>query len=183
MAHYTLFLRGINLGNNHKVSMPLLRERLATLGLRNVKSYINTGNLFFDSGISYQLLVDKITGLLRDNYTFEIPFALFLSKAIIAEEEALPAWWGAENYRSDAPFYLPPTTKVMVGQWIETWELQREDYYLGETALFWRVPQKENYSQTSHARKIMTKPFNQIVTLRNVNTFRKIVALLKKETD
>ena len=46
---YALLLRGINVGGKHTVSMDRLKADLMELGFRSVVSYINSGNLFFDS--------------------------------------------------------------------------------------------------------------------------------------
>jgi uncharacterized protein (DUF1697 family) len=40
-------LRGVNLGGHHKIKMEELRALYATLGLRNVQSYVQSGNLVF----------------------------------------------------------------------------------------------------------------------------------------
>ncbi|XCY70616.1 DUF1697 domain-containing protein [Streptococcus iniae] len=49
MKAYLLLLRAINVGGRHKVSMADLKLLLITLGLERVKSYINSGNLYFES--------------------------------------------------------------------------------------------------------------------------------------
>lgn len=181
MVHYTLLLRGINLGKENKVSMPALKEQLAGIGLLQVDSYINTGNLFFYSDRPKMDLVQAIAALLQNHYEFEIPFVLLESSTIIEDAECLPHWWQEENYRCDALFYLPNCSKEMLMEQLKTWSLGEEEYHIGETALFWRVATKEHYNKTAHARKIMAKPFNQAVTLRNANTFNKIVARFLSE--
>jgi uncharacterized protein (DUF1697 family) len=45
---YIAFLRGINVGG-HSVKMERLRDIFVELGLQNVRSYINSGNIFFDT--------------------------------------------------------------------------------------------------------------------------------------
>ena len=45
---YIALLRGINVGG-HRVAMVDLRRHFAGLGLTNVGSYIQSGNVFFDS--------------------------------------------------------------------------------------------------------------------------------------
>ena len=44
---YIAFLRGINVGG-HRVTMETLRRLFTELGLANVRTYIQTGNVFFD---------------------------------------------------------------------------------------------------------------------------------------
>jgi uncharacterized protein (DUF1697 family) len=46
---YVAFLRGINVGGKNKIKMELLREVTGALGYENVKSYINSGNVIFET--------------------------------------------------------------------------------------------------------------------------------------
>lgn len=46
---YAVFLRGINVGGKNKVKMETLREVFSTLGFENVKTYINSGNVIFET--------------------------------------------------------------------------------------------------------------------------------------
>ena len=46
---YAAFLRGINVGGHNKIKMELLRETFAALGHANVKTYINSGNVIFET--------------------------------------------------------------------------------------------------------------------------------------
>ena len=46
---YVAFLRGINVGGKNKIKMETLREMFAALGFENVKSYINSGNVIFET--------------------------------------------------------------------------------------------------------------------------------------
>jgi uncharacterized protein (DUF1697 family) len=48
MTTYIAFLRSINVGG-HNVTMIRLRELFSELGLINVRSYIQTGNIFFET--------------------------------------------------------------------------------------------------------------------------------------
>jgi uncharacterized protein (DUF1697 family) len=46
---YVAFLRAINVGGNHMVRMGPLKERFERLGLTEVSTYINSGNVLFRS--------------------------------------------------------------------------------------------------------------------------------------
>lgn len=46
---YVAFLRGINVGGKNQIKMETLREVCAALGLENVKTYINSGNVLFET--------------------------------------------------------------------------------------------------------------------------------------
>ena len=46
---YVAFLRGVNVGGKNKVKMETLREILSALRFENVKTYINSGNVIFET--------------------------------------------------------------------------------------------------------------------------------------
>ena len=51
MTTYIALLRGINVGGNRKIHMADLRELFAEAGVRNVASYIQSGNLVFTHSV------------------------------------------------------------------------------------------------------------------------------------
>ncbi|HSX48214.1 MAG TPA: DUF1697 domain-containing protein [Candidatus Nanoarchaeia archaeon] len=65
MAKYVALLRAINVGGHSIIKMSDLRELCTTLGLQNISTYIQTGNIIFESELSStdlkQLLEDKLT--------------------------------------------------------------------------------------------------------------------------
>ena len=46
---YAAFLRGINVGGKNKIKMETLREVFSSLGFQTVKTYINSGNVIFET--------------------------------------------------------------------------------------------------------------------------------------
>ncbi|CAN5765948.1 DUF1697 domain-containing protein [soil metagenome] len=46
---YVAFLRGINVGGKNKIKMETLREVCVSIGFENVKTYINSGNVIFET--------------------------------------------------------------------------------------------------------------------------------------
>jgi uncharacterized protein (DUF1697 family) len=46
---YVAFLRGINVGGKNKIKMETLRQVCGSLGFENVKTYINSGNVIFET--------------------------------------------------------------------------------------------------------------------------------------
>jgi uncharacterized protein (DUF1697 family) len=49
MAIYVSLLRGVNVGGHRKVRMAKLTDLYSSLGLSNVRSYLQSGNLVFES--------------------------------------------------------------------------------------------------------------------------------------
>lgn len=62
---YVALLRGINVGGNMMIKMDELRKTFESLGLENVVSYINSGNLAFDVGSPRVRRPHVIKGLLE----------------------------------------------------------------------------------------------------------------------
>lgn len=93
MTRFALLVRGINVGGKNKVVMAELREELQTIGLDEVETYINSGNIFFESAASKEELVDLLGHFFRDHYPFIQSFSLFSAEDYAQELAALPAWW------------------------------------------------------------------------------------------
>ncbi len=69
-------LRGVNVGT-HQVTMAHLRELFAELGLTEVKSFIQTGNIFFNTTeTDIRALKERIEKHLKEALGFEVPVFL-----------------------------------------------------------------------------------------------------------
>jgi uncharacterized protein (DUF1697 family) len=76
LTRYVALLRGINVGG-HSVRMEDLRRLFTELGLQNVRTYIQSGNVFFDTRkTEASTLTRKIERHLREALGFEV--AVFL---------------------------------------------------------------------------------------------------------
>ncbi len=70
---YVAFLRGINVGGKNKVKMETLREVCASLGFQNVKTYINSGNVIFETAKINDLeLVENIEKAIEAEFALKI---------------------------------------------------------------------------------------------------------------
>ncbi|QBD75821.1 DUF1697 domain-containing protein [Ktedonosporobacter rubrisoli] len=73
---YIALLRGINVGG-HMVKMERLRELFKELGFTNVRSYIQSGNVFFETEeTDRELLVARIEHHLYEALGFAVPVFL-----------------------------------------------------------------------------------------------------------
>ncbi len=70
---YIAFLRGINVGGRNKVKMETLREVCASIGFQNVKTYINSGNVIFETGVSNdKTLAERIEKAIEAEFALKI---------------------------------------------------------------------------------------------------------------
>ncbi|MGE7997546.1 DUF1697 domain-containing protein [Lysinibacillus sp. NPDC093190] len=68
MTIYIALLRGINVGGHNKIIMAELRSSLEQLGLQNVKTYIQSGNILFESEETEEHLQTKIHDKIKEEY-------------------------------------------------------------------------------------------------------------------
>ena len=74
---YVALFRGINVGGHNKIKMDELREMFGSLGFENVKSYIASGNVAFDTKkTKVSVLTDKIERAVKENFSLEIEVML-----------------------------------------------------------------------------------------------------------
>lgn len=73
---YIALLRGVNVGG-HNIKMERLREVVSTLGFDDVHTYIQSGNVFFESPETNRaMLTAKLEACLRQEFGFDIPVCL-----------------------------------------------------------------------------------------------------------
>jgi uncharacterized protein (DUF1697 family) len=71
MPTYVAMLRGINLGPNKRVRMEALRKSFESIGLKNVQTYIQSGNVIFKSRkTSVAALRKKIEAQITSDFGF-----------------------------------------------------------------------------------------------------------------
>lgn len=76
MRTYIALLRAINLGKYNKVKMADLRSLLESLGLENVQTYIQSGNVIFDSNLNKDELQKMLEEKMETKFGFHIPVIL-----------------------------------------------------------------------------------------------------------
>lgn len=176
-----LLLRGINVGGKNKVSMSNFKELLKNSGFKNVTSYINSGNLFFDSDEDQESCVSNISYLLETNYDFSIPFALLTKEEYLEEREKLPDWWNEDLARRDILFFSSDLDKTSVLDFLDKTVFYNEIVYVGKCAVFWGKYNESEYLKTSYHKKLMKQDFYKKITIRNGNTFERIAEILESE--
>ena len=76
MAIYVALLRGINVGGKNKIKMADLKAAFEELGFSGVQTYIQSGNVLFESNEGEEALVKRIENKLEDAFGFPIPVIL-----------------------------------------------------------------------------------------------------------
>lgn len=88
MTQYRILLRGINVGGRNKIQMKDLRASLSALNLKNIQTYIQSGNIFLESEDSSLLVEETIRTCLQKKFQISVPVFLYTEqkwKKIIEE--------------------------------------------------------------------------------------------------
>jgi uncharacterized protein (DUF1697 family) len=90
MTRYAALLRGINVGGHARVPMVDLRDACVGIGLRDVATYIQSGNMAFSSDQSERELVPLIEAAIVAKFGFHVPVILRSHAELQAIEDANP---------------------------------------------------------------------------------------------
>ena len=184
MTRFALLVRGINVGGKHKVVMAQLRQELTELGLETVETYINSGNIFFDTSMPRTQLVESLQDFFKEHYPFIQSFSLLSHEDYEKELRNLPDWWNHEMARKDVLFYTEGLDVDQVIEKVNSLELVDEVLHFGKLGIFWGKLSEASYSKTAYHKHLLKMPFYRQITIRNAKTFDKIGQFLKhKEGD
>ena len=179
---YVALLRGINVGGNNKVVMSELRAQIAAEGFGHVRTYINSGNLLFETAAdaSREDVAQTVEDILARHYDFPIRLALLTAQEYLAQLEELPDWWHGEVARRDALFYTRGLDRSHVRERIEAMELGDEAVHFGEHAVFWGKFDDKEFLKTAYHKRLLREDFYRQVTIRSGSTVEKIAAMLSQ---
>ena len=180
MTHFALLVRGINVGGKNKVVMAQLRQELTGLGLENVETYINSGNIFFDTSMPRTKLIENLQAFFERRYPFIQSFSLLSLEDYEKELRNLPDWWNHEMARKDVLFYTEGLDVDQVIEKVNSLELVDEVLHFGKLGIFWGKLSEETYAKTAYHKQLLKLPFYGNITIRNANTFDKIGHFLKQ---
>ena len=174
---FIALLRGINVGGNNKVPMADLKLCFEELGFENVQTYINSGNVIFNSDIA-----DKVKLIKTCEESIEKIFGFHVVCSVISGEELkeslsnAPAWWGEDkDSKHNAIFVIEPVRPDDIMKEIGEAKLEFENVEAYGQIIFWSAPIK-TFSRTRYAKIVGTRAYKS-VTIRNANTIKKLVDL------
>ncbi|KAB2441247.1 DUF1697 domain-containing protein [Bacillus luti] len=76
MTIYIALLRGINVGGHKGIKMADLKKVFESIGLKQVKTYIQSGNIVFESEEDIDFLKGRIQSEIKNVFDFDVPVML-----------------------------------------------------------------------------------------------------------
>jgi uncharacterized protein (DUF1697 family) len=181
MPKYIALLRGVNVGGNNKIGMPELKTVFAGAGFANILTYINSGNVLFDSEIADESAITR-----QCEEAIEAYFGLIIRVCIISTTDLIeavnhaPPWWNNDSeFSHNAAFVLAPATSAEVIAEAGEIKPEYEKRDCFGRVIFWSA-QKAAISRTRWSRIVSIKSAYDHMTLRNANTAMKLFEMAKQ---
>jgi uncharacterized protein (DUF1697 family) len=155
--------------------MKTLKDLWEGLGLGNVVTYLNSGNVVFESGLSASELTRLIEVELERAFGETIPTLVKTSAEVIAIAESIPSEWGSNDGQQTYVAYLFSDIDKPDLESDLPVKRQFMSIFYTPGAIVWNI-KRENYNR-SQITKIVGHSSYARMTTRNVNTARKLAAL------
>lgn len=178
---YVALVRGINVGGNHRVSKAEFRTVLEDLGFQDVVIYINSGNAIFSS--DHEPKAADVQSALEKYFGFPIPALVLSGEKIKAIAAAIPDTWTNDAPKPDKSgqksdvLYL--FDEINAPEVIEKFghkpEIEAMIYIDG--AVLTNIS-RANQSRGSLQKLAGSKELYAQVTIRNINTAKKLAELV-----
>jgi len=182
MVTYIALLRGINVGGKNKLRMAELKSALETAGLSNVQTYIQSGNILFQSEKNELTLRVLIEQLIEQEFGLQVRTIIRTAEQIkqlvnhcpFSEEELKAAEAsGAEALYVSLLMDLPHEDKV---EKLQAVDYQPDQYRIVDRDMYLLFYNSIRNSKLATQVEKLGVP----VTTRNWKTMNKLVALSEK---
>ena len=178
MAKYISILRGINVSGQNKIVMKDLKSLYENLGFDNVVTYIQSGNVIFDTKFDdIQIIQKTIMDAIKSKFNFEVPVD---ARTAIAFKDVLAQLpFNDINLEKDG-------TKVLVTFLRDQPEIDKLDALLtfvkppeklifGDKCIYLYCP--NGYGKTKLSNVFIEKKLNVSATTRNLKSINKLCEL------
>ena len=176
---YLALLRGINVGGKNKVPMAELKACFEELGCKNVRTYIASGNVMFESDKSSAQLTEEIQEALPKTFKLDselIRILVLSSDQLQKVIDQAPKGFGAEpgKYHSDAIFLMGITSDEAIK--IFNPREGVDTVWQGDLAIYSRRLSAQR--TRSRLSNIMSSPLYKQMTIRSWVTTAKLFELM-----
>ena len=176
---FVALLRGINVGGHNMIRMSSLKASFESMGFKDVTTYINSGNILFRAKEGDARKLEKnIERMLSKEYQLECKVVVRSFSEIANLVEQLPKNWGDdEGWRHNVMYLRHSIDSEKVLELLEP-KKDIEQVVYSPGTLLWSV-RVSDVTRTS-MNKLPGRKVFQDMTVRNLNTTKKLYELMKK---
>ena len=177
---FVALLRGVNVGGKNMISMSSLKKSFEALGFKDVSTYINSGNIIFRTKeLDARKLETKIERMLSKDYELGSKVVVRSVSEMAKLVESLPPSWstGDSSWRYNVMFLRHSIdSEKILDELPAKSDIEQIVYRPG--TLLWSAQVSELKQTIFH--KLSSRKNFQDMTVRNLNTTKKLLELMKK---
>lgn len=175
---YLILLRGINVGGNNIIKMERLRQVLHEHGYQNVATYIQSGNVVLESKLTAAKLTSELEKLLADAFHYRARVVVVSLPQLVTVLAEMPRDWKTNHdIRCYIAFVKEPTTAKDVAEALSPRE--GIDFVATGKRVVYMTTLTSGLTKSGFTKIVGTKIY-QDMTIRNLNTTQKLLALMEK---
>ena len=179
---YIALLRGINISGKNKISMGKLKLELEKNKYQNVSTYLNSGNVVFESNMdNKEDIMKEIYKIIKNKFNLEIPIFIMTEIDLKDILNNNPKWWGTDNKEiyDNLIFIIPPTKYEEIYNALGNPKEDIEKIEEYNNYIFWSYDLK-NYKKSNWWSKTASTNIRDKITIRTANTMRKVLEICKR---
>ena len=176
---FVALLRGVNVGGNNMISMSALKKSFEGIGFTHVTTYINSGNIIFKTKeADARKLEKRIEQMLSKEYQLDSKVVVRSLAEMEKLVESLPPTWSNDSRWRYNVIFLRHTidSEAVLEDLPFKDDIEQISYRQG--TLLWSA-QVTEFSRTN-LQKLSSRKIFQDMTVRNLNTTKKLYELMKK---
>ena len=174
---YVAFLRGINVSGQKKIPMASLRDLCKILGLYDIKTYIQSGNMVFkcsqkNTSVVETLLLEGI----QNQFGFDVP-VLVKTAAQLKEIINLNPFTNEEDLSDNKVYFVMMNgipSKDLV-QKLQEKSFVHEDFSIIKDCVYLNC--KMGYGKAKLNNNLIERKLKVIATTRNYRTMNKLIEM------
>jgi len=176
-ARYAALLRGINVGGKNLISMADLRAEFELAGYTAVETYIQSGNVLFETGTRSSELEGLIEALLAERLGCPVLVVVRSHRQLAGIVASAPEGFGAdrETRLCDVVFLKAPLTSAQAMRAVSLREGVDRAWAGKGVVYFERLAERKAQSRLS---RLVGTPQYQQMTIRNWSTTTRLLAML-----
>jgi uncharacterized protein (DUF1697 family) len=181
MIQYIALLRGVNVGGKNKIAMPELKVAFEKRDFKNVKTYINSGNILFESDSEEFVVKATCETLIKVDFGLTITVGIITADELHEALSNAPKWWDNDpKSKHNAIFVIPPMTAEEVCKQVGEAKPEYEKVTCYGRMIFWSAP-IATFSRTQWSKIAQNKGAYNAITIRNANTTKKLATLCESQ--
>ncbi|MCI0450343.1 MAG: DUF1697 domain-containing protein [Chlorobi bacterium] len=174
---YIAFLRGINVSGQKLIKMEGLRKMFGKMGYKNVRTYIQSGNVVFESPKSKnESLAKKIESGLEKSLGYDVTVVIRTKEEIESVIKNFPfsKVKNIESFKTDVAFLATGPDKSAVKE-LESLSTKDEMFKVTGNNVYSLRSLAKGFQETLLGKNILEKKLKVRATVRNWNTVNKVL--------